>query len=245
MFKKNSGPQKSLFSEKTFFASQPILNAFETFRLWNGQFLHLDFHWQRLQQSCATLGFVCPKKTNFFMIANNLKTLYGNGYRFRINVDVQGEMTYIARAFESYVPAQKDKICLHTCFFERLHPTAKYDSPMYAYFQKNAAKNVWETLFVDTENRITEGSRTNIIFFKKNKLIVPNAGTHLEGTFLKSILAAWPHKITHRSIFLWDMNLFDGVVLCNSLHGIVPIDVIDDHVFTQSNQCKSAIEQYL
>jgi branched-chain amino acid aminotransferase len=114
---------------------------------------------------------------------------------------------------------------------ERYIPEAKSINYMNAVMAQKKAKNknAVEAIYVDREERVLEGTTTNIYGFKGNKLITPGTDI-LDGITRKVVLdlAKELFEVEIRDIKKDELSQFDEVFMSASNKEIVPVIQIDD-----------------
>jgi branched-chain amino acid aminotransferase len=118
---------------------------------------------------------------------------------------------------------------------ERFLPGAKTINYLMAIVaQKGAhAVDAIEAIYVSRENKhVLEGTTSNIVFIKDEKLIVPGKDI-LEGVSARALLSAAEDefKIEKRNIFLDEVAEMDEMIICSSNREVVPIVKFDNIVF--------------
>ena len=112
--------------------------------------------------------------------------------------------------------------------YERFLPKAKTLNmlPSYYYYTQAKAKGYYDVLFVDKDNNILEGSRTNFFVIKNRTIFTAPTGKVLEGVTKKYVLqVAREHgfEIQEQDIPLKNLGEFDGAFLTSTSSKIVPI----------------------
>ena len=113
----------------------------------------------------------------------------------------------------------------------RLFPTAKTLNmlPSYYFYTQAKAKGYYDVLFMDAENNILEGSRTNFFAIKNKTIYTAPAEKVLEGVTKKYVLqVAREHgySIVEQDISLTSIGEYDGAFLTSTSSKIVPLTSI-------------------
>lgn len=120
-----------------------------------------------------------------------------------------------------------------TVDMERFIPTAKSTAYLNAVFAQQQAKKTGaiEAVYVDRENRVLEGTTTNIYGVKGNTIITPPDGI-LPGITRHVILnlVEGRYKVELRHIDKNELSEFDEIFLSASNKEIVPVIKINDMV---------------
>lgn len=93
------------------------------------------------------------------------------------------------------------------------------------YFKQQGFDDV---LFVG-EGIVFEATTSNIFFIKNKKLFTPIDGIY-EGITRKKIIGA--NKVEQRQIQVEEIKSFESAFLTNSIHGLIPIESIDEKKLT-------------
>ena len=120
-----------------------------------------------------------------------------------------------------------------TIDIERFIPTSKSTNYLSAVFalQKAHKTGAVEAIYKDRENRLLEGTTTNLFCFKENQLITP-PDTILPGITRSVVLELTKDKYTHklRHIDADELKEMDEIFICASNKEIVPVIQVDDLV---------------
>ena len=124
-----------------------------------------------------------------------------------------------------------DGAAVATVDMERFIPTSKSTNYLSAVFAQQLAKKqgAIEAIYVDRQNRVLEGTTTNIFGFKGGTLVTPPDGI-LPGITRSVVLdlAKAAYEINLRHIDLDELKAFDEIFISASNKEIVPIIRIND-----------------
>lgn len=105
-----------------------------------------------------------------------------------------------------------------------------------------------EVLLVDYFGRITEGSRSNVFFVKKDQLVTPPANKVLLGiTRQKTILCAKQNgiQLREKDVFFKNINQYNSVFITGTSPKILPLKNVGDTSFDPGNKIvQTLIQQY-
>ena len=73
------------------------MNLFETMRLENGEIPRLQYHINRIQQSCGRLGYAFSKENWLHLVKEIIKNHQQGTFRLKIEIDKTGDMHYNER----------------------------------------------------------------------------------------------------------------------------------------------------
>ena len=105
-------------------------------------------------------------------------------------------------------------------------------------------KGVYETLLVNSRNKITEGSRSNVFFIVKGDLITAADRNVLSGITREKVLEIARNlnvKIIYKSIAVADLHIVSAAFLTGTSPGVLQINAIDNYRFAINNSVYKAI----
>jgi branched-chain amino acid aminotransferase len=234
------------------FLSQPHY-IYEVFRVIDGIALFLEDHLGRLEKTCMLTdhcaGFdqgIVYRNVYELIKANQLKE--GNiKMVIRYGDENDDFLVYIT---EHQYPDERDfelgvAVALQKGI--RTNPNAKV---MDVKLRQQAneiknAKEVYETLLVDKDNCITEGSRSNVFFILGEKIITPPLEDVLPGITRKHIIEVCvelnieivEEKVLARSIVVMEAAFFSG-----TSRKVLPVRQIDDLIFDPAHPVTRKIQ---
>lgn len=215
---------------------------YEVLRVVNGIPLFLDEHLQRFQHSAELAGkeirYNCAQLEAFLkqLIARN-EVDEGN---ILISCKTNLKAFFIAHNYPTSEEYQLGIRCglLHA---ERMNPNAKV---FQTEVRKQAnrlmeSKGFYEVLLVDHEQRITEGSRSNVFFIKGNEIVTPPGKHVLLGiTRQKTIFCAqrFNYKVSEEEVNLDRLTDFDAAFITGTSPKILPVKEMDGYFFDGKNE---------
>lgn len=125
-----------------------------------------------------------------------------------------------------------------TVCYERFLPNAKTLNmlPSYLFYTKVKKNGHYDALFLDKQNNILEGTRTNFFAIKGNTLITPPKEKVLEGVTEQTVIAVAKKngfEVREEEIPYSKLSSFDGAFLTSTSSKIIPIIQIDDLKFSE------------
>jgi len=100
-------------------------------------------------------------------------------------------------------------------------------------------KELFELILVDENNKISEGSRTNLFFSKDNKLVTSRDSDILQGISRDKVIELCDKNAVvtiKRDIYTDEINTFDFAFLSGTSINILPIKNIGDIMFQTDNE---------
>ncbi len=116
---------------------------------------------------------------------------------------------------------------------ERFLPHAKTLNmlPSYIFYKKAVAAGCYDALLLNRNGAVTEGTRTNVLAFRKHTIISPPTIDILEGVTRANVLRVAKKNgfdIVEEPLPLAGIKAFDGLCLTSTSSKIMPIRKIDD-----------------
>ena len=144
----------------------------------------------------------------------------------------------------------KQGIVTVTDNFERPFPQGKTLSMIKSYlaYKKAQSNNAYDTLAIDRDGFIREGSRTNFFAIKGRTIFKAPDTKVLDGVTQRIVLKVAKDnnfKIEEADIQKQDLKNYDGAFLTSTSSKILPIKKIDEFEFTEiSEQIKELIKLF-
>jgi branched-chain amino acid aminotransferase len=227
------------------------LGLFETMRAVDGLVFRLDDHINRLLNSAAALSIPCGLTTDFIenaagqvLEANDLKDA-----RMRITLSggpiaqsdtPAGTLLITATEFTPYPKEYYDKgvrVALTDFRQNPKDPTCGHKTTCYASrlmaLKKAHEKLATEALWFTTENKLAEGSISNVFLVKDNVLYTPRTDTPvLPGIARRTVLelaAKLDIKCLEQDLFVHDLLSAQEVFLTNVIMTVLPVTSVESH----------------
>ncbi|MCU4173540.1 aminotransferase class IV [Carboxylicivirga sp. N1Y90] len=223
------------------------MSIYEVFRIEDSRPLFIEDHLLRLEHSLKVANKVNWKKHN--QLLNAIKTLISantivNGnikldFRFFNNGDRQFQAHFLPSIYPN---ADQINDGIVTCFqkAERHHPTAKIYN-LEVRGKANAILKdelIYETLLVNEQDQITEGSRSNLFFIINDEIITAPEEVVLPGIIRKKVieLAGKLNKdIVYKLLKKADIDTVDAAFITGTTPRILPIKQLDNHQLKVNN----------
>jgi branched-chain amino acid aminotransferase len=222
-------------------------SAFESLRTYDRRPFHLDEHLTRLYRSADLIALEIPF-TREFVAAIVLDIIERNSYkhasvRLLVTGGVSEDGIYpsgkatlvvlITELGERDIQLFERGVKLITTRLQRNIPEAKtssYATAIHA-LKEAARRGASDALYMNAQNQVLEGTRSNFFVFLGNTLVTPRTGV-LMGVTRNVVLAlAEGHfKIEERPISLSELSYVDEAFVTSSSREITPVIQIDDQV---------------
>ena len=123
---------------------------------------------------------------------------------------------------------------------ERANPTAKifHDALIETVTAMRSETGVFEVLLADRNNCLTEGSRSNLFFVKKDQVYSAPEEDILHGITrekLKKVLKSEGIQCNEVALKLESIDQYEGAFLTGTSIHVLPIHSVGTHVFNSSN----------
>jgi len=127
----------------------------------------------------------------------------------------------------------RDGVELITVNYERVYPQAKSLNMLQSYmsYKEAQSKNAYDSLLINREGNITEGTRTNFFVIKNKTIYSAPENEILLGVTRKNILDVAiknGYIVEEKNIKLGRLNDYDGAFLTSTSTKIVPIRKVND-----------------
>ncbi|MDD8019332.1 MAG: bifunctional anthranilate synthase component I family protein/class IV aminotransferase, partial [Bacteroidota bacterium] len=190
--------------------------------LWQNGYTFLSEHVGRMKQSADFFSFPLDvSNLNNALEKSERAFTAGKKYRVRLVLSKNGEFSLtsselIDTKISPVIRIADKKTNSNDRFL--FHKTTRRE--LYtAYSQKASKENIFDYIFLNERNEITEGSFTSLFIEKDGKLFTPPIACGLlNGVYRQHILMTNP-SASQKVLFLDDLRTADGLFLCNSIRG--------------------------
>jgi branched-chain amino acid aminotransferase len=222
-------------------------SAFESLRTYDRRPFHLDEHLSRLYRSAELIALEIPFTRRF--VADIVReAIASNSYKHAtIRLLVTGGVSE-----DSVLPSGKPTLAiliteleerdlqrfergvkLMTTHLQRSLPEAKTSSYVTAIqaLKEAAQRGASDALYINEQDQILEGTRSNFFVFLGDTLVTPRAGVLIGVTRnVVLALAQGRFKIEERPISLSELSYADEAFITSSSKEITPVIQIDDQM---------------
>lgn len=216
---------------------------YEVMRCINGRLIFKNDHLARLEKGMQHLGY--DAKFPLESVSGILKNLIeANAFRSGnvkiyssvINGKVNFAVCYVPHNYPNDDLYRKG-IELRSFKIEREDPTIKQisvSSKIQSTLVNKSGTNYYETLLVDSNGGITEGSKSNFFLVKNDELYSAPAEIILPGItryYVIEIAKRLNIPFHFQTIRLADLQEYQGAFVCGTSPGVLPVSKIDKHNF--------------
>lgn len=216
--------------------AEPII--YEVIRVIHKKPLFLEEHLDRMAASLkyystVPLAFDLIQERIFKVIKTN--NLVNQNIRIEVGNITKDSFAYKIFPVESFYPSKKvyaEGVIVLTALKNRKNPLIKAkDLTFKEYINELLEKSkAFEVILRDEDNKLHEGSRSNLFFVKKDLVITSKKGDALEGITLKNVIKVIKesnYKLERKDIFMKDLENLDGAFITGTSIDILPIRKID------------------
>ncbi len=204
------------------------LGIIETVLWENGGYFLLDSHLTRLQKSAAHFSFSYNKDAIMQEFGKLQETFDPKKkYRVRLVINKFGTPEITSLILPEALP-NPQKIAVSETRVDKTdvflyHKTTNRgnrDSEL----QKYRKKGVFDVIFMNEQNEITEGAISNVMVYRNGKYFTPPVPCGiLNGIYRQYLLKNRKLKIEEKILFEKDLVSCEKIFLCNSVRKLIPV----------------------
>ncbi len=217
-------------------------SVYEVLRVKDGKPQFLADHLERFANSwklsgrSATRSFLSDNEL-FDVIKEIIALNHIDNQNIRIDKD---HRNILVQAVESFYPSSRmyeEGVYVRTMEYIRRNPNAKVLNMdlLERVKQMKKTEDVFEVLLVDSEGKISEGSKSNVFFIKGRELYTADVNSVLEGVTRKVLLEACKNipdlMIKIESVSLEEVHTFDACFLTGTSIDLLPVKRINSQVY--------------
>jgi branched-chain amino acid aminotransferase len=230
------------------------VSIYEVIRMTRGTPLFFNDHMERLSMSLKLQGreHIADTQVIKKAIIGLLRSDKKKETNIKIVFNFSGDRkNYLIYFIESVYPTEEQyrtgvKGVLF--FAERKDPVSKVINTKLksAIFNKLIHDNAYEALLVNDQNRVTEGSRSNIFFLKGNILVTAPEKYILSGITRKHVIAICNENninIEYECVDYKDIADYEAVFMTGTSPMVLPFNCIDAINFDVSNPLLSRLRK--
>ncbi|NTW52324.1 MAG: aminodeoxychorismate synthase component I [Chlorobiaceae bacterium] len=198
---------------------------FETL-LWNGAYLLLDDHLERLAFSASALGLKCDMSAVRAALDALEKELSRTGGRYRVRLALDGNGR-VSVSYEPFRPEQSDqvvRVCIAAERVDSSDPLLRHKLTVRERYDRGLREALeigcQESLFLNERDEVTEGAISNVLVRIDGIWYTPPESCGLlNGVYRRYLLRTRPW-IRQRTISFDELRRADMLMICNALRGV-------------------------
>lgn len=191
---------------------------------------HLELHLQRLRESARYFNFTHDDAAVHSALASARLTLpAGVACRVRLDLYHNGRVALHSAALAALpavvrmLLAPEPVRCARMLLGHKISQRAQYDRA----WRAAEAQGSFDMLFSNAEGELTEGARSNLFLLCQGHWYTPPLSAGVLPGVMRSILLADPRwQAREQRLTLSDLRTAEKIVLCNSLRGVMPAQVV-------------------
>lgn len=217
---------------------------YEVIRVVEGRPVFLREHFDRMNESIRLSGLKGVLDYEYYMRSAEMLISANNllNCNIRVSYYFTHEDVLLFYFIESHYPSKKqfqEGVDTVTVKMHRKNPNVKA-------FEKNFKEEVqkvidetgsFEAILVNDDNTVSEGSKSNIFFVKKNKIITsPDEAVLLGVTRSKVIEVCMMNnvEVEKRTVHFDELNSFDAAFITGTSNDVLPIRKIDEKLYNSA-----------
>lgn len=231
----------------TYLAKKDILQGFESsyayevVRLIETCPLFLDLHYQRLIKTCDSLNISSPE---YRILENDIVKLVEQNQLKSINIKIAiDKRNYAVFPIPSKYPSGEDYLRGVSCSIlseERENPEIKaFQAELREKSDRQISQQeIYESVLVNRNGKITEGSRSSLFFIKGTKIYTAPDQLVLAGITRLKVLELCNDlnlNIEYKAISTDELPQIDASFICGTSPGILPVSNIESFKFDIQN----------
>lgn len=236
---------------------QDNAKIYEVIRVVDRKPMFLKEHYDRMSKSIKLSNLIFPIEFSNF---NNLIQLLIKENDFvncniRVSFYIKDEPIILMYYIKSSYPSSDlydAGINVVTVKKQRKNPNVKFYEANFRDSIDNilSEKGAFEAILLNSDDTISEGSKSNVFFVKNNKLITSLDSSVLLGVTRDKVIAVCENngiEVEKRSIYTKELKDFDGAFITGTSINVLPIKGIDDIIYNSSNNeiVKRILDLYL
>ena len=218
-------------------------SIYDVVRVMKGKILFIRDHLNRLEQSARLAGLdIWHTPDSLQVMVSHLPALNGimeGNIKIVFNCNPVGRNKFLAYFVTHHYPTpdQYEKgVRLQTYHFTRTDPHKKIWRPQHRaavkeYIDKN---NLYEVLFFDDHDRITEASKANVFFISGDKVLTPPVDMVLPGITRKYVLQLCRDQkilVNELIITIDQLHTFEAAFITGTSPRVLPVYQVNEYLF--------------
>ena len=196
--------------------------------LWNGYYLWLEEHLERLASSASALGFSCDKTVALELLRQLEEEMRLAGNRFKVRLDLSFSGAFTAR-FEPLASPDSGaavRLCLARHRIDASNPLLCHKTTRREFYDRYYTlareKGYDEVLFLNERGEVCEGAISSLFIRQGQQFLTPplHCGL-LDGIFRRYFLSTRPF-VKEKIVTLDDLKEAEMICIANSVRGLRP-----------------------
>ena len=225
-------------------------SLYEVFRIIKGIPLFWEDHIARLYRTSEITGMdIWHKESDIRGFVDDLVSMneVEEGI-IKLVFNYQREDTHVEKNFlvyfvePIYPSPEQYKEGVHGILFQasRVNPTAKVinQNLRIAVYKQLIEKGAYEALLVDSEGKITEGSRSNIFIIRDGEVITAPDTVVLSGIARKKVIDTCQMEnipLTYKCIHIEEMKMMDAIFMTGTSPRVLPFSQVAEYTFDSND----------
>lgn len=206
----------------------PDLGIIETVLWENGSYFLLEAHLNRLKKSATHFSFSYDKDVIMRAFGKLQETFDPQKkYRVRLVMNRSGMPKITSRVLLE-ASSDSQKIVISETRVDKTdillyHKTTNRETRD-SELQKFRKKGIFDVIFMNEQNEITEGAISNIIIHKNGKYLTPPVSCGLlNGIYRQCLLENGEFNMEEKILSEQDLTSCEKIFLCNSVRKLIPV----------------------
>lgn len=213
------------------------LSCYEVIRIIQGKFLFIEDHLERLKTSFDLLHILYKPDIkiiiDYLLKYRLIAGITEGNIKVVINCsnNSDNKPQIIVYQIKHYYPSLKEYsngIITSLIYGERSNPNAKFINLKIKNLVKNKLKGkIFDTLLVDRDNNITEGSKSNVFFIKGDSVITASDEKVLQGVTRKHIIMICKElniNLIYKTVQVSSLSEYDAAFISGTSVKILPVN---------------------
>jgi branched-chain amino acid aminotransferase len=224
-------------------------SVYEVLRIVNGKCLFLDDHLKRLTDSVNLSGFVY--NINIENLTSDIGELIVKNNRSNGNIKIvlnfelpENSPSLFVYFIPHYYPSVNQYLMgvdVDLKKFVRNDPNVK---KIISYGTRSNSDSIYESLLVDENDRITEGSKSNIFFIAGHEIITAPDDMVLKGITRQKVITVIKGMnltIKYEALSINELKNIDAVFLTGTSPKVLPVKSIGNFTYNAQNEIMKKI----
>lgn len=209
-------------TKRKFLDSNTNFQLIETMKVQNSKIILKEEHFARLKKSCSFFNFKYPIEIEEY------KPIKDGMLRLLVNKDGSYFIEYKEINDEiktNKIAISKNKVYSRNIFLQHKTTIRKHYKETGEKIKRN---EVFDEIYLNEKDEITEGSRSNIVIKQNGILYTPPIKCGLlNGTYRSKLIKE--NKIKEKILYIKDLRNAEEIYCINSVRGMVKVEINDNN----------------